>query len=1049
MGRMKAPRELLTLAALLLCLTPGLRGQEPPDAAEAARQLASAANDDAVGLEERQEALRKLEEAGRLLLSVGETAEAARVLNRVGRLQLILNAPQDALDTHNEALALLKGTPAPDAEVDNLNGLGAAYMRLKQKGRAEEVLRRAITLSAQIGYAAGRARALLTLSDQQNYYDHPLAVRTAQEALALWQTLDDKPGMADAHAMLGQYYMAQNLLSESTQHYERALGLWRELNNAPAQAGALIMLGFIEHRKGEWSSSISLQTQAHALLDERAEPLMMGQIAAALAEAFNENGLPEIGLTHFQRALDYYGRTQDPNLMGVATWGLGVTYYRLGDYPAAVAHLRQALATVDDDPLEAQCHEYLGRVYISTGEHDLALQNLQTALAVYTRAGNPKEAAQVRGLMGQLSEQQGQVGRARRSYREALETFGRLSDRVNQAAVYYALGNLELKQRNYDEAEDYLRQSLEVTENIRRVSTSSDLTAAFSATVYERYEKYIECLMRQHEARPAQGLAARAFETSELARARSLAELLRATQTNLVPGLDPELARREKSLRQALRVKEDYKVALLGTPYKRAELAALEAELARLEAEYRQVTETVRARHPAHEQLTRPAAWDLRRIQEQVVADDETVLLEYALGADRSYVWAVTRDRVTSHELPARALINAAAQRVYQSMATRPAASGADEFTPAARELARLILSPVAADLNARRVIVVADGALNYIPFQVLPATPTGDAPLVASHEVVNAPSASILGELRQEAARRRPATKVLAAFGNPVFASNYAQLKDAGGGQSFALQAPGVERWRHALRDLGLNGDTFDPSVIKPLFYAKRELAYLLEVAAGGETFMAADFNATRERLLNADLTQYAILHFATHGFLDTRRPENSGLALSTVNREGQAQDGFVGLQNIYGLRAPVDLVVLSACQTALGKDVRGEGLLGLTRGFMYAGASSVVASLWKVDDEATAELMRQFYSNMLQKGIAPAAALRAAQNSIRQRPEWRSPHYWAAFTLQGEYRRVIKPTAVAGTEALPAKAAAAGAVLLLLAAAAWQYRRRRRRMP
>ena len=131
----------------------------------------------------------------------------------------------------------------------------------------------------------------------------------------------------------------------------------------------------------------------------------------------------------------------------------------------------------------------------------------------------------------------------------------------------------------------------------------------------------------------------------------------------------------------------------------------------------------------------------------------------------------------------------------------------------------------------------------------------------------------------------------------------------------------------------------------------------------------------------------------------------------LSTVNRDGQEQNGFVGLQDIYGLRAPVDLVVLSACQTALGKDVRGEGLLGLTRGFMYAGASSVVASLWKVDDEATAELMRQFYTNMLRKGMTPADALRAAQNSIRQRPEWQAPYYWAGFTLQGEYRQVIKP--------------------------------------
>jgi hypothetical protein len=144
--------------------------------------------------------------------------------------------------------------------------------------------------------------------------------------------------------------------------------------------------------------------------------------------------------------------------------------------------------------------------------------------------------------------------------------------------------------------------------------------------------------------------------------------------------------------------------------------------------------------------------------------------------------------------------------------------------------------------------------------------------------------------------------------------------------------------------------------------------------------------------------------------------------------------------------MRAPVDLVVLSACQTALGKDVRGEGLLSLTRGFMYAGASSVVASLWKVDDEATAELMKQFYANMLQKGMPPSAALSAAQNSIRQRPEWRSPYYWAAFTLQGEYRQVIKPAPPARIAGPYFLAGACVFLLTLLGGGAWWWYRRRR---
>jgi CHAT domain-containing protein len=215
-----------------------------------------------------------------------------------------------------------------------------------------------------------------------------------------------------------------------------------------------------------------------------------------------------------------------------------------------------------------------------------------------------------------------------------------------------------------------------------------------------------------------------------------------------------------------------------------------------------------------------------------------------------------------------------------------------------------------------------------------------------------------------------------------------------------------------------------------------------VLREVAGKDTFMAADFDATRDRLQQTDLTKFAILHFATHGILDPKRPENSGLLLSTVNRSGQAQNGFVGLRDIYNLRAPVDLVVLSACRTGLGKDVRGEGLIGLTRGFMYAGASSVVASLWKVDDEATAELMKRFYSNMLQREMTPAAALRAAQNSIRQEPQWSAPYYWAAFTLQGDYQHAIKATSAAPRSTR--QLIIIGVVLLILLA--WLYSSHRR---
>lgn len=1041
MVHLKKARDIVLVLAIFVGVFVCGEVRAPTQTNEEATRAAAVAENKAITLEDRQAALTQLQEAARLFLLANNRSEAGKVLNRIGRLQLRLNDPPTAIESHNRALDLLRQFPDSPSTVDNLNGLAAAHMRLGQVREARASFQRALELSRQLPYTRGEAEALQILSDEQNHHDHAIALLTAQKALALWKTLDDKSAIAATHSQIGQYYMAQNLLEEATENYQTALHLSEELRDNSGQARSLIALGFIEYRKGSWQDSIDYHTRAQELVDEKAEPQRMGQVAVGLAEAFNESGLPERGLVHFRRAQEYYRQTQDPALIAYTMWGLGRTYYFLGDYAEAVNQFNLALASVSEDGLQAaQCHEHLGRVLIATGEYPAALQHLQSALRIYQRSSNPKEAAQALGLMGEIYQRQGKIPLAREKYQQSLQTFVKLADRLNQAAIYYALGRLELQQDHLVQAEDYLRQSIDVTEDIRRVSTSSDLTAAFSATVHERYESFIECLMRMRRGLPNSDLDVRAFETSELARARSLNEMLSSTGTGFAPGVDPALVTQEKSLRQSLRVKEDFKVQLLAGDYKREDLAALENELARLEKQYQELTATLRARYPTFENLTRPRGWKLREIQEGVVADDETLLLEYSLGSDRSYVWAVTRHGLTSYELPPEKTINDAARKVYELLSATPDASTVNNLSQDARQLSELILAPVASQLNNKqRIIVVADGALNYIPFQFLPSPAAHRDQLVAGYEVVNAPSASILGQLRQETSRRQPAANVLAAFGDAVFPSNYAQQKDKRTEQIAAQTRD--ERWLPAYRDIDPAADAFNPSSIEPLFYARLELANLRQVA-GSKTLMATRFDATREKLRTTDLTKYAILHLATHGILDPKRPERSGLILSTVNGDGQIQDGFVGLQDIYGLRAPVDLVVLSACRTGLGKDVRGEGLIGLTRGFLYAGASSVVASLWKVDDEATAELMKRFYANMLQGGMRPAEALRAAQNSIRQEPQWRAPFYWAAFTLQGDYRQVIQAPAASSVEGYEKIIAGAGGLLLLAAGAWWYFR-------
>lgn len=977
-----------------------------------------------------------------------EPGKAAELLVRAGRFQIRLQKSRSALATFKQAYELSKGRPSDSAAtVDSLNGMATIFAQTNKCAEAQSSLGKAISISERTGYVAGNAEALLIRSDCENHGDHSQALKTAQDSLLLWQSLNHRWGIAKTYATIGHYQFAKNELDESTRSHNAALFLWQELNIPAEQGEALINLAFIEYRRGAWQSSLALLTQASHLIDENAEPFRMGQITGGMAEAFIESGLPEIGLAKSILAAEYFRRAESPRAELVMLWDIGKAHLLLGNYSDAITNLRQGVAggiLLNEPVLVGLCSEYLGRTYSEMKQFSTALTHYQTALVNFRKASNPMEEARTQALIGRLYQSQGKVAAAREHYRGALQTFIKVSDQLNKSATLYALGTLELQQNNLDAAEKLLLESIDATENIRRVSTSNDLASAFSANVHERYESLLTCLMRKHALFPSAGFAQRAFETSELSRSRSLSDLLHATQTNLAPGVNPELAAEEKSLRQSLRVKEDQKVTLLAKEYTSAELSALDFEIRRLEIRYKQVTDSIGGQQLSYQHLEHPTAWSLGQIQREIVSDDETVLLEYSLGPEKGYVWAVTRNTFASYEIPSHARITTSVKKVYELLSVTPSPEIDRELSEALQELSQMVLSPVEAELNKRRIIVVADGALHYVPFQVLRMPSGSGEHLIVSHELINTPSASILGQLRQEKSQRQPPARILAAFGDPKFESNFDEATEAIGSEQLA-GLRNLNKSKRASRNIEPEADVVDVLTIQPLIYSKLELANLRQVA-GIESLIATGFDATPEKLAQANLADYRILHIATHGKFDPKRPENSGLFLSTVDRNKQPRDGFLGLEDIYSLRAPVELVVLSACRTGLGKEVSGEGLIGLTRGFMYAGASSVVASLWKVDDEATSELMKHFYLNMLQRGMPPSAALRAAQNTIREQPLWQSPYFWAAFTLQGEYRHTINPPH--SEPRTKYVVLSGGALVGLIAITLWWYFRRRNRL-
>ncbi|NJL64612.1 MAG: CHAT domain-containing protein [Methylacidiphilales bacterium] len=364
-----------------------------------------------------------------------------------------------------------------------------------------------------------------------------------------------------------------------------------------------------------------------------------------------------------------------------------------------------------------------------------------------------------------------------------------------------------------------------------------------------------------------------------------------------------------------------------------------------------------------------------------------------------------------------------------------------------ANKFSKILLAPVADKIKGKRLLIVADGALQTIPFAALP-DPDSNAhlntirandnivrandnivrangrsplringiktknrdfysqkdskyqPLMVNHEIVNLPSASSIAIQRQELANRKPAPKQIAILADPVYSATDTRVT---GKPENTQLAPEIQIERSALERSAKN---LQRDGFERLPNTAIEAKTILNLVNSSTNLEAFNFDANFTWATNPALNQFRILHFATHGFADTKNPENSGIVLSQVDKQGKPIRGFLRLGDLFNQDYPAELIVLSACQTGLGEEVNGEGLVGLTRGLMYAGAARVAVSLWNVNDEGTSVLMREFYTEMIRNNKTPAAAMRAAQIKLSQNPKWQNPYYWAAFTVSGEWR-------------------------------------------
>lgn len=786
-------------------------------------------------------------------------------------------------------------------------------------------------------------------------------------------------------------------LDAAAEALDRALDLAREGGDSRGAAAALTNRGLLDEEMGEPHRAVDRYREALEMWRRENEPAEIAQALDNLASVLGVLDHHDEALDALDEALELVDGGADVGREANILISIGWIHYLRGQPAQGLAPLRRArdLRRASDDPKgEAGVLDRLGTVLLAAGEVRVAEEAYRASLSLSASMDLPGYRAATEANLGCLLAGTERTREAATVLAGALDYFAGSEDPKAWSQVEYCLARLARSEGRLDDAVDHIRLALGIVEGLRE---GARLAGHHYKPIWlwqDFAELEVALLLERYRSRGAVRDLADAFATADRMRARTLYELVVLTRGGAERAAGRVLEERAEVLRERLnRLAAERNARLAVTESRETDL---DAEIRRTRLRLEDVRAEMRAAARKADQLGQPRSVTAAEAQE--LLDSRTVLLTYVLGTERSHLLALTRDRLEVFELPPRQVLEDHAEGLYYALKGSRRFGG--QWLLASRALGRLLLPHGAILPEVDRLLVAPDGALHYVPFAVLasprtvPAEGSADRLLVDDFEVVSVPSAGVLAALRARRRAREPASKTVAVFADPVFSADDPRLS----GATVPAAAVAWEVTRAIASERLPDGPL--PRVPAT---AVEAAAILARVPADRRLGLVGP-DATKQAVFSSDLSSFRIVHFATHAWVDERFPELSGLVLSTVDQAGRPIDGALHLHEIDRLDLAADLTVLSGCQTALGRRVRGDGLLGLTQGFLHAGSSQVLVTLWSLDDTAAARLMDELYRRMVDGGETPAAALRRSQLWLRDQDGFQAPRYWAPFVLQGD---------------------------------------------
>jgi CHAT domain-containing protein/tetratricopeptide (TPR) repeat protein len=864
----------------------------------------------------------------------------------------------------------------------------------------------------------GQGLTWKTLSSVEYFLgDYTAGIQAAQKAIALYKLSGDDYWQGILLGNLAYTYRETGDTAEALDCSEQALTIARRIQDEFGVSFNLEALATVHLSRGELEQAFELYYEALDATHVQPYPAVEAAIWSGLGDLYSQLNDEKRAEECFQKALPLTESASDAAGMLKVISSLGELYLRQDRPNDALGILQKGLQQAQKLGLvreQSLLSAGVARSEAELGNSSAAQANFETAVDTAARIANKDAEATALLHFGDFEYRAGHPVRARDLYARAFELWTQESNRAQAATALASLARLDSDAGDLPKARKEIEDALGFFETSRSTLASRELRTSFFSSKHAYYDLAISILMRLHANDPAKGYDAEAFTIAERASSRVLLDEIAAGNIPTFVRAPADLLRERQSDQNHLDALFERLRSLSDDPQKNAvQMSKVRAEIEDQLRASDTLEGRIRAASGDYTAFTGARVTTPEEIAEQV--GPHSALAKYWVGTDKSYLWLTAPHGFRSFTIPANgetirsltghwldSLQARSFQKPGESLADRgqrlAVADAAERST--AENLGKLLLPGLDGLTGIERIYIVPDGPLSSIPFAAL-RIPTGKPAgeprssefLLSRFEVLTEPSEAVLQLLSRPHSQPNAAPHI-AVFADAVYSASDPRVE--------GRLAPRVEPINGA-KTLGLVNEAGMAHLAR--LTASAEEARAIGILNGeSNTSIHMGFQALASAIREDDWSHYEVVHFGVHALLNPERPAFSGVVLTMVHPDGAPRNGVLWLSDIYALRMPVNLVVLSGCRTANGREIPGEGLEGLSRAFFFAGARSVVGSLWSVEDRETSLLMQRFYRNLVREKLSPAAALRRAQLATAGEATTSAPFHWAGFAIQGD---------------------------------------------